>query len=79
MPRIASKKKEYAVVDFRKWLYGELKTKGIRQADVAEWFGISQQATSVKIRTGNFDLMELLTIFEKLETDSEQIGKLLKV
>lgn len=79
MPRIAGKKKDYKLTDFRRWLIGEIKVQGFRQADVAVWLGISQQAVSQKLKAGNFTLKELLVIFEKLKTDAEQIGRLLEV
>lgn len=79
MPRVSIKKKEYKARDFCKWLYGELKERKIRQREVAEWLGITQPAVSQKIDKCDFNFMELLIIFEKLGTDQEQIGKLLKV
>lgn len=79
MPRIKAKKRDYALADFSKWLYGEMKVGGIKQFQIAEWFGISPQAISQKIRNGNFTLKELLILFEKMDVPEETIGKLLKV
>lgn len=79
MPRVAIKKKDYRIIDFRKWLAGEMAVNGIKQKDIAEWFGISQPAVSQKIREGNFTLKELLIVFEQFKVPEEQIGKLLKV
>lgn len=79
MPRITAKKKDYKLTDFRKWLVGELNVQEIKQAEIAELFGITQQAVSHKIKTGNFTLKELFILFEKLQTSEEEIGKLLKV
>lgn len=79
MPRITSKKKDYKLTDFRRWLIGEIKVQGYKQSEVAEWLGISQQAVSAKLKSGSFSLKELLILFEKLNTEQETIGKLLKV
>lgn len=79
MPRVRIKKKEYAVSDFKKWLIGEMAMQNIRQKDMAEWLGMTQQAVSLKIQKSDFSLKELIVIFDKLQTDKEQIGNLLKV
>lgn len=79
MPRVAIKKKDYKIVDFRKWLIAELKIRKIRQDEVGEWLGVSQQAVSAKLRTGAFSLKEIIILFEKLDTEPEKIGSLLKV
>lgn len=78
MPRVAIKKNDYIIKDFRRWLIGELKVQGLRQADMAQWLGISQQAVSAKLKSGNFDMKELLIIFEKLNTDSETVRNIFR-
>lgn len=79
MPRVAIKKKDYIVTDFLKWLRGEMAVRGIKQSDIAEWLGVSQQAVSIRVRRGTFSLKELLIIFENLGTSKEKIGELFKV
>lgn len=79
MPRVRIKKKDYAINDFRKWLIGEMAVQNIRQKDLAEWLGMSQQAVSIKIQKSDFSLKELIILFDRLQTDKEQIGNLLKV
>lgn len=79
MPRVRIKKKDYAITDFRKWLIGEMAVQNIRQKDLAEWLGMSQQAVSIKIQKSDFSLKELIILFDRLQTDKEQIGNLLKV
>lgn len=79
MPRVRYYRKEYAVSDFCKWLNGQLKMNGYKQADVADWLEITQQAVSKKMRSGNFDLKELITIFAQLDTDQTEIGRILKI
>jgi len=79
VPRVSINKKDYIVKDFRRWLIGEIKVQGYKQSEVAEWLGISQQAVSAKLKSGSFSLKELLILFEKLNTEQETIGKLLKV
>lgn len=78
MPRVAIKKNDYIIKDFRRWLIGELKVQGLRQADMAQWLGISQQAVSAKLKSGKFDMKELLIIFEKLNTDSETVRNIFR-
>lgn len=79
MPRVSIKKKEYKASDFVKWFVGELYERHITRKEVGEWFGVSGSAVSRKISDGNFDLKELLIIFEKLNTPADKIGELLKV
>lgn len=78
MPRIHQKKREYLLTDFRKWLIGELKVRGIKQSEVAKWYGITQQSVSRKIKDGDFNVPELIVLFDELGTEPEQIGKLMR-
>ena len=78
MPRIKSKRTNYMVTDFCKWLAGEMFANGYTQNDVAGWMNLTQQCVSYKMKHGSFTLKELLVIFEKLNTDESTISKLLK-
>lgn len=77
MPRVSVNKKQYKLTDFCKWLRGELILNGNTQEDVAGWLGITQQAVSAKFKNGNFDLMDIITIFEHLDIDPSKVGKML--
>lgn len=77
MPRVKIKRHDYMVKDFSKWLIGEQKVNGYTQADLAEMLGCSQQTISRKIRTGDFNVKELIILFEKFGTRPEEVGKVL--
>lgn len=79
MPRVILNKRKYKSTDFKKWLIGELKVRKIRQKDVAGWYGITQAAVSQKIDRCDFDFGELVILFDNLQTDEEEIGRLMKV
>ena len=46
MPRITAKKKEYKVLDLKKWIKMQMAVSGKRQSDVGKALGISQGAVS---------------------------------
>lgn len=79
MPRVSIKKKDYKVVDFRKWLIGELAEKKIKQKDLAELFRVTQPAISQKIQKCDWNVKELVILFDYLGTEETKIGSLLKV
>lgn len=58
--------------DFPAWVRKEMRKKKIRQNDMAREFGQSQQYVSSRI-TGNipFTYLELLVVFQVLETEPE--------
>lgn len=78
MPRVMIREKDYMVHDFGRWFLAELRRKGLTQNDAAKWLGVTQQCISRKVKEGSFSIRDLITIFEKLGTNREEIGCLLK-
>lgn len=78
MPRVARKKREYTASDFVKWLEGEMWDRGIKQEDMGQLLGISQQAFSKRVEKRQFDVKEIMLIFHEFDTPPEKIGQLLK-
>lgn len=79
MPRIASNKKDYMIKDFSAWIVGRMHLKKIRQSDMADELGITQQALSsrLNIKPGEkpkdtFKYGDILTIFKILEATDEE-------
>ena len=79
MPRVHLKKKDYKVNDFCKWLKGKLASEGISQTELAEVINLTQPTISYKIKTGQFDLKEIITIFDFLKATDEEIIKAVKL
>ncbi len=50
MPRIAAKKKEYKVLDLKKWVKMQIAANGLNQTKVGEALGISQVALSQRLK-----------------------------
>lgn len=78
MPRVALKKREYTAADFIKWLESEMWDRGIKQEDMGNLLGISQQAFSKRVEKRQFDVKEIMLIFHEFDTPPEKIGQLLK-
>ncbi|MCM1192920.1 MAG: hypothetical protein NC123_15570 [Butyrivibrio sp.] len=78
MPRVPLKKKEYMAADFAKWLIGEMRSRGLTQADMGELLGITQQAFNSRLTTHKFDIKEAIIIFHEWDTPPEKISQLLK-
>lgn len=79
MPRIAANRKEYMIKDFAAWVSGKMHVMKIKQADMADKLGITQQALSARLNTGenkkpkdSFSYGDILTIFEVLEATDEE-------
>ena len=56
----------------------EMHKRRIRQREIAEIFGVSQQAFSMKLSRGTFTAAELIRIFDFFETDNKQTGDLIR-
>lgn len=79
MPRITSRKKMYMEKDIGSWVRGEMARKKIRQKHMADCMGITQQAFGQKVIKNQFTYADLLTIFQELQTEDEDIIRLMKV
>lgn len=73
MPRVHLKKKEYVAKDLAVCISGKMYTKGIKQKDMGELLGITQQRFGQKLKACKFSYLELLEIFKKLDFSDEEI------
>ncbi len=73
MPRVHLKKKEYVAKDLTACISGKMYTQGIKQKDMGELLGVTQQAFSRKLRKCQFSYLELLEVFKKLDFSDEEI------
>lgn len=78
MPRVALKKREYAENDFFKWLKNEMWDRGLKQEDMGNLLGISQQAFSDRAKKHQLDIKEVMLIFHEFDTPPDKIGHLLR-
>lgn len=86
MPRITAKKKEYMIKDLAGWVKGKMHTCELKEQDVAQELGITQQALSnrlnpKKYKSGEikdpFSYGDLLTLFKLFGVDGEEKERLL--
>lgn len=59
-------------------IYGTMKVKRITQRQIADVLDISQQAFGKKLKNGQFTFWDLVTIFETLGFEDEQILSLMR-
>jgi len=79
MPRITSRRKFYKEKDIGSWVRGEMAKKKIRQKQMADCMGITQQAFGQKVNKNQFTYSDLLTIFQELQTEDAEIVKLMRI
>lgn len=79
MPRVAIKKKDYMISDLSEKISGKMYTMKIRQKEMGELLGITQQAFGKKLEKSKFKYDELLSIFKRLEFTDEEILKMMKL
>lgn len=86
MPRVAIKKKDYKIRDLKAWIYGQMHTQGLKQEDIAQKLGITQQALSNRLKPGGrsresdpFSYGDLLTLFELFGATDEDKLNLMKL
>ena len=79
MPRVAIKKKDYMISDLSQWIAGRMYAKKIRQRDMGELLGITQQAFCKKLKISHFTYGELISVLKKLEATDEEILRLMKL
>ena len=86
MPRVAIKKKEYKILDFKGWIVHQMKMSGLTQYDIAEALGISQPNVSRMLKVPKrgerveidvFTYGDLLTLCELFEVSDEEKIRLL--
>ena len=59
-------------------IYGRMKVKRITQTQMGEYLGITQQGFSKKLKRANFSYQELVSIFEILEIQDDDILSVLR-
>ena len=79
MPRVAIKKKEYMISDLSQWIVGRMYAMKIRQREMGELLGITQQSFCKKLHGSYFTYSELLSILKRLEATDEEILRLMKL
>lgn len=65
--------------DLGAWITGQLYKNHATQQELAKELKITQQGLSYKLKTNSFSYGDMLTIFEFLKTEEEQIIQLMKV
>lgn len=79
MPRVIINRRKYKISDLSKWIWGEMKDRGITQSAMAERLDITQQAFSKKLKAHQFTYSDLLIIFQELEPSNEKIVELMRL
>ena len=87
MPRITAKKKEYKVLDLKKWIRMQMAASGKKQSDVGKVLGISQCAVSERLKDKKkggkiinpdpFSYGDVVALCELFEVSGEERQKLL--
>lgn len=87
MPRIAAKKKEYKVLDLKKWIKMQIAANDLNQTKVGEALGISQAAVSQRLENNivggrvinpdPFSYGDIVTLCDLFGVDEEEKKKLL--
>lgn len=77
MPKVFFSENQRLCNRLASWVYGEMKSQGIKQQEMAEAMGISQQAFSMKLKKHNFTFADFLVIVRVLNPDEKEITRLL--
>ena len=78
MPKVYLTRQEKMTSDLVSRIYGTMKVKRITQRQIADVLDISQQAFGKKLKNGQFTFWDLVTIFETLGFEDEQILSLMR-
>jgi transcriptional regulator with XRE-family HTH domain len=79
MPRIKELKTNYMLTDIGSTLDTFRRQKKIKQKDLAEMCGLTQQNLSNKFTHNSFKYGDLIKIFHALELTDDQIVRLMKL
>lgn len=66
-------------LEFTKWIRGKKAAEKIRQKDVGEAIGVSQQAIGYMMRTGNIKYEDLIVMLKELHATDEEILQIMKL
>lgn len=79
MPKVYLSQTERLNERLSTWLYGQLRARGIRQTQLAEQMGISQQRLSYKLNAKSFTYKDFLKLIDLLNPDLTDIEWLLNI
>lgn len=79
MPKAIINKKEYRANDIGNWVVKWLRQSGKRMTDLAEELLITQPALSYKIKHNAFTYSDMLTVFDYLNVNDEEILYVMKI
>lgn len=74
MPKIYLSEQEKLNDRLYTWIHGQIKSKGIRQTQIAERIGISQQVFSYRLKNRVLQVSDLLGIIALIEPDGEELS-----
>jgi len=66
-------------LEFTKWIRGKKAAEKIRQKDVGEAIGVSQQAIGYMMRTGNIKYEDLIVMLKELHATDDEILQIMKL
>jgi DNA-binding transcriptional regulator LsrR (DeoR family) len=73
MPRVYITKQQQMNNRLVSLIYGTMKVQHVTQRQMADKLGISQQAYAKKLKKCQFTFVDLVTIFEELDMQDEEI------
>lgn len=78
MPRVKALKTEYMANDLGAYIKGVMWRQQVKQQDIAEALGVTQQAVDYKLRNNSFSYKDLLIVFRELQLPDGEILRLMK-
>lgn len=73
MPKVYITKQQQMNNRLVSLIYGTMKVQHVTQRQMADKLGISQQAYAKKLKNSQFTFVDLVTIFEELDMQDEEI------
>ena len=78
MPKVYLSEKDRLCARLAKWVYGEMKLRGMTQAQLAEKMLISQQALSEKLKRASFSYEDFVLFVKEFEPTANELAALVK-
>ena len=79
MPRVKELNYRYKHQDVGMIIDGHRRRKGLKQTELADDAGMSQQLYSYKVKHNAFDYVDLIRLFNALELTDDEIVRLMKI
>ena len=79
MPKTYITKEQRQRAQLSAWVFGQMKINQIRQRELAEQMGISQQALSAKINHRSFSYMDFVTLVGIFKPEHKELDTLLGI